>query len=53
MTVKDLRIELIKKGKTAIWLAAQLGYSNTYMYRVIEKGNAKEIGRIKKILSEA
>jgi hypothetical protein len=51
-TVKDLRIELIKAEKTAIWLAEQLGYSTTYMYHCIAFGKKKEIERIKKILSE-
>lgn len=52
MTIKELRIELIKKEKTAIWLASQLGYSAAYMYRVIEEKKEKEIERIKKILNE-
>lgn len=50
MTIIDLKIELIKKGKTATWLAQQLGYSNTYLYRVVKQGKEKEIERIKEIL---
>ena len=50
MTIIDLKIELIKKGKTATWLAQQLGYSNTYLYRVVNQGKEKEIERIKEIL---
>ena len=52
MTIKDLRIELIKKEKTATWLSQQLGYSNAYLYKVIEQQKTKEIERIKKILSD-
>ena len=52
MTVKDLRIELIKKEKTAKWLAKKLGYSTTYMYHCIAFNKTKEVERIKKILSE-
>ena len=50
MTVIDLKIELIKKQKTARWLAQQLGYSTQYMYYCIKENKEKEIERIKKIL---
>ena len=50
MTVIDLKIGLIKKQKTSVWLAQQLGYSTKYMYDCIKKQNVKEIDRIKKIL---
>ena len=46
----ELRIELIKKGKTARWLAEQLGYSTQYMYYCILTKKQSEIERIKKIL---
>ena len=52
MNIIELRIELIRKGKTATWLAQQLGYSNTYMYKVVKDQNKKELDRIKKILQE-
>lgn len=52
MNIIELRIELIKKGKTATWLAQQLGYSNAYMYRVVKEQNKKELDRIQKILKE-
>lgn len=52
MDIIELRIELIRKKKTATWLAAQLGYSNTYLYKVIQDKKESEIKRIKKILSE-
>ena len=50
MTLQEIRIELIKQGKTSVWLAQQLGYSTKYMYDCIKKQNVKEIDRIKKIL---
>ena len=50
--IKELRIELIKKDKTAIWLSEQLGYSRTYLYRVVQDQKQSELERIKKILSE-
>ena len=53
MSIIELRIELIRKGKTATWLAQQLGYSNTYMYKVVKEQNKKELDRIQKILKEA
>ena len=52
MSIIELRIELIRKGKTATWLAQQLGYSNTYMYKVVKEQNKKELDRIQKILKE-
>ena len=53
MTLQQLKIELAVKGKTATWLAAQLGYSPVYLYNyVIKKQIKKEIDRIKKILQE-
>ena len=52
MTVIDLKIELIKKQKTARWLAQQLGYSTQYMYHCIKEKKEKEIKRIEKILKE-
>ena len=52
MDIRDFRIELYTKGKTALWLANELGYSPAYMYRMIKNKNEKEIDRIKKILSE-
>ena len=52
MDIIELRVQLIRKGKTATWLAQQLGYSNTYMYKVVKDQNMKEIERIKKILQE-
>jgi len=51
VTIKELKIKLIEKDKTAIWLSTQLGYSPAYMYRVIEEKKEKEIERIKTILS--
>jgi len=48
--VKELRIELIRKEKTATWLAQQLGYSPAYMYRMIAEQREKEMKRIVKIL---
>ena len=50
MTLQEIRIELIKQGKTSVWLSHQLGYSTKYMYDCIKKQNVKEIDRIKKIL---
>lgn len=52
MDVKELKIELIKKDKTARWLAEKLGYSTSYMYQCIAFKKEKEINRIKKILKE-
>ena len=52
MNIKEFRIELIKKEKTALWVSQQLGYSPAYMYRMIAVQNEEQIGRIKKILSE-
>ena len=52
MNIIELRIELIRKGKPATWLAQQLGYSNTYMYKVVKEQNKKELDRIQKILKE-
>ena len=53
MTLQELKIELAKKGKTATWLAAQLGYSPVYLYNyVIKKQIKKELDRIKDILKE-
>ena len=50
MTLTELRIELMKQGKTVTWLAQQLGYSNTYLYKCMNDQNKKEIDRMKKIL---
>ena len=50
--VIDLKLELVKRRKTARWLAEQLGYSTSYMYQCIAFGKEKEIERMKKILSE-
>jgi|AntAceMinimDraft_16_1070373.scaffolds.fasta_scaffold623840_2 hypothetical protein len=52
MNIKELRIELIMKEKTAIWLSQKLGYSPAYMYRCVAEGKEKEVKRIEKILSE-
>lgn len=52
MTVKELKIELIKKDKTARWLAQQLGYSTTYMYYCINMKIEKEIIRMKEVLEK-
>lgn len=52
MTLTELRIELLKLGKTVTWLAQQLGYSTTYLYLVINEQNAKELDRIDGILKE-
>lgn len=52
MDIIELRVQLIRKGRTATWLAQQLGYSNTYMYKVVKEQNKKELERIKKILQE-
>ena len=50
MTLTEIKIELIKQGKTARWLAKQLGYTTSYMYDSIAKQKQSEIERIKKIL---
>lgn len=50
MDLKEIKIELIKQGKSARWLAETLGYTTSYMYDCIKKQNQKEIERIKKIL---
>ena len=50
MNLKELRIELLKKDKTITWLSHQLGYSTTYLYRVLEMQKGTEIKRIKNIL---
>lgn len=50
MTLLEIRLELLKQGKTSTWLAMQLGYSTKYMYDCIKRQNEKEIDRIKKIL---
>ena len=50
MTLTELRIELLKQGKTVTWLAQQLNYSTTYLYRMVETGNVKELDRINEIL---
>ena len=50
MTLKEIRIELLKMDKSSVWLAQQLGYSTKYMYDCIKKQNEKELSRIKKIL---
>ncbi len=52
MTLKELRIKLAEKEKTATWLAQQLGYSTSYLYQVIADNIKKEIDRIKNILEE-
>ena len=52
MTIKELRIELIKRNKTISWLATKLGYSTAYVYKVIDMQKQNEVERIKKILSE-
>jgi hypothetical protein len=52
MNIREFRVELYTKGKTALWLANELGYSPAYMYRMIKNNNEKEVKRIKKILSE-
>lgn len=48
--LKDLKLELVKAEKTAVWLAQELGYSTTYMYDCIKSGKEKEIKRMEKIL---
>ena len=50
MNLKEIKIALIKKDKTLVWLAQQLDYSSTYLYKVINDQNKKEINRIKNIL---
>lgn len=50
MTLTEIKIELIKQGKTATWLSQQLGYSSAYMYRVIDEQKQSEINKIKEIL---
>ena len=50
MTLKELKIELIKQDKTITWLAQQLGYSTTYLYLVINEQKQKELDRINDVL---
>lgn len=50
MTKLELRLQLLAKGRTVTWLAAQLGYSNTYLYKVLEIQKKDDIQKIKKIL---
>lgn len=50
MDLKEIKIELIKQGKTARWLAETLGYTTSYLYDCIKKQNERELERIKKIL---
>jgi len=50
MTLIEIRIILLKQGMTVTWLAQQLGYSSTYLYKMIETKNEKELDRIYKIL---
>ena len=50
MTLKEIKIKILKMDKSYVWLAQQLGYSTKYMYDCIKKQNTKEIERIKKIL---
>ena len=51
MNIIELRIELIKKGKTATWLAQQLGYSNTYMYKVVKEQNKIKFEELLQIMN--
>jgi hypothetical protein len=52
MTLLELRIALIKQGKTITWLSHQLGYSTTYLYKAIETQKESEITKIKEILQK-
>lgn len=50
LTLKELRIKLAEKEKTAVWLAAQLGYSTKRLYQVIQIQRQEDIKKIKEIL---
>lgn len=52
MTIKELRIELIKQDKTVTWLANKMGCSNAWIYQIISLQRENEIEQIKKILEE-
>ena len=52
MTLKQLRIALLKQDRTMTWLAQQLGYSQTYLYKVLNDQHPKELARINQILEK-
>ncbi len=50
MTYEEIKIGLIKKGKSFKWLCAELGYSVTWIYACIEEQRPEIISKIKKLL---
>jgi len=50
MNIKELRKRLIDVDKSLRWLAANLGYSASYVYQVIATNNTREIKRIDEVL---
>lgn len=50
MSVTEIKIEVLKRGKNMRWLVKEFGTSKTYLYRGISEQNLNVLKRIMNIL---